>query len=326
LPEEPVIAVIANDALGNYVVSTPLLQMIRRKYPTSDLHYYSGMRVRELWKKDENIDWGFPLFGMEPYEAIKASRAKLNECDLVINLEQSVWAKCFAAAIAGPDTFVCGPALGKDGRGDFPYPKDERGDLWRDQQWIAEDLTARYPFLKSGFIGERFCRLAYMNGEVPRYKVPQSKPPGEIPAVLIATAASLPEKLWPVEKWKQVLETLKERRVSVGLIGAKPKEQQKFWQGGGGEEELVTAGLVRDLRGKFTLPEVVGALGRTKTVLTLDNGILHMAASTGTRTIGLFRHGIHRLWAPPYDNLTVLTPGEGRDVSEIEVEQVLSVF
>ncbi|MEZ0325217.1 MAG: glycosyltransferase family 9 protein [Fimbriimonas sp.] len=323
LPERARIAVIANDALGNYVVSTPLLQMLRAKYPSGKLDYYSGTRVRELWQHDTNVDQGFPLFGGPPYDSIKAQP---NPYDLVINIEQLPWAKCFAAAISGPEAFVCGPSLGLDGRDDLPFPDDERGQLARDREWIASDLTKKYPFLQSGFIGEIFCRLAYLEGPVPPYKVPSTEPEGEVPDVLIATAASLPEKLWPVAKWIESLEAIRKKGQTVGLIGAKPKEQKQFWQGGSGEEELVASCLVEDLRGKYKLTEVVGALAKAKQVLTLDNGILHMAVSTGTPTVGLYRHGIHRLWAPPYKNLTVLTPGEGKPVEDITVDQVLDAL
>ncbi len=323
LPERARIAVIANDALGNYVVSTPLLQMLRAKYPEAKIHYYSGTRVRELWDHDENIDQGFPLFGSPPFDAIHAQPGAF---DLVINIEQLPWAKCFAAAISGPETAVCGPSLGHDGRSDFDFPEDDRGRLAEDKEWIASDLTARYPFLSTGFIGEIFCRLAYLEGPVPRYQVPIAEPEDEVPDVLIATAASLPEKLWPAANWIETLQALRERGQSVGLIGAKPREQKQYWQGGSGEEEIVASGLVHDLRGKYKLPEVVGALARAKHVLTLDNGILHMAVSTGVPTVGLYRHGIHRLWAPPYENLTVLTPGEDRPVSEVTVAQVIDAL
>jgi ADP-heptose:LPS heptosyltransferase len=148
--------------------------------------------------------------------------------------------------------------------------------------------------------------------------VPTADPGREIPDLLIATAASLPEKLWPIEKW---IEVLKGFKGSIGLLGAKPSEQGKHWKGADEEAKLLDIG-VQDLRGTFTLPQVVGALANTRAVLTIDNGILHLATAAGTHTVGLFRHGIHRLWAPPFDNLQVLTPGEGREVWEIEVEAV----
>jgi ADP-heptose:LPS heptosyltransferase len=205
----------------------------------------------------------------------------------------------------------------------LPFQEDERGRLWQDKEWISPDLVTRFPFLDSGFIGELFCRLAYLEGAIPSYSVTKEEPTIRTPDILIATAASLPEKLWPVQKWLDLILALPSK---PGLIGAKPSQQKEFWQGGSGEEELVAAGLVHDLRGQLTLPQVVGALARAKQIITLDNGILHLGVSTGTPVVGLYRHGIHRLWAPPYKNLTVVTPGEGKPVSDITPEQVLNVL
>ena len=53
------------------------------------------------------------------------------------------------------------------------------------------------------------------------------------------------------------------------------------------------------MRGRITLPQVAGAIAKAKAVVSLDNGILHLACSTATPTVGLYRNGIHRLWAPP---------------------------
>jgi heptosyltransferase III len=328
LPERATIAVVANDALGNYVACTPLLQMLRTAYPAAKIHLFSGMRVAEFLAHEPTADLAHPLFGKPPHESLRVARmdtegeeGRGDGYDLVVNIEQSSWAKCFAAAIAGDFTYVCGPSLAPDGRGDWAHPGDDRGALWADQRWIAEDLTSRYPFLNSGFIAEIFCRLAYLEGPVPGYRIPQQDPGTDVPEILIATTASLPEKLWPREKWLAALEALRGR--SVGLLGAKPSVQGQFWKGASDEDLLVESGLVQDLRGRFTLPQVVGALAKAKRVLTLDNGILHMAVAAGTPTVGLYRHGIHRLWAPPSDNLTVITPGEGRTVADISVEEVV---
>lgn len=323
LPPGPRIAVVTNDALGNYVVATPLLQMLRERHKPSVLHYYGGDRTEELWQRDETIDWGYSLFGSDPHHAVLNSFVETNAepYDLVVNIENQAWAKCFAAAIGGFNTFVCGPCLGADGRADLPFEANERGLLWADEEWIAEDITARYSFLKSGFIGEILCRLSYLDGDVPPYSVPATQPSIAIPDILIATAASLPEKLWPEDKWTAILYELSKKH-SIGLLGAKATAQSRFWKGGSTEDTLVEKRLVQDLRGKLSLPEVVGALSKSRAVLTIDNGILHLAVSTGVPTIGLFRHGIHRLWAPPYPNLTVLTPGADKSVSEIGLDAV----
>lgn len=320
LPANPRIAVIANDALGNFVAATPLLQMLRFKWPECRLHYFGGWRTWELQSNSDLFDKHYPLHG-DNFRRIAELVTSMPKFDLVVNLEQQPIARACTALLAGEDGFVVGPSFNFDGRGDLAYADDEIGKLAQDKNWLAEDTTQRFPFLETGFIGEIFCRLAYLEGPVPTYRVPSADPGREIPDVLIATAASLPEKLWPIEKWLDVVSELHAKGYSVGLLGAAPSEQGKHWKGADVESQLVEAG-VQDLRGAFTLPQVVGALERARRVLTIDNGILHLAAATGTPTIGLFRHGIHRLWAPPFANLTVLTAGEGNPVAEISVDTV----
>jgi ADP-heptose:LPS heptosyltransferase len=320
LPAGARIAVLTNDALGNFVVVTPLLQMLRVKHEPTTLDYYGGTRISELAEASELIDAVFSLHGPHPRGFALSLRAPY---DLVVNVERSAWAKAAAAILAGESGLVCGPSLDSEGRGDLPFADDARGQLWNDQEWIAEDITARYPFLSSGFIGEILCRLAYLEGPIPAYRLPQQPPSAPVPDVLISTAASLPEKLWPVDGWRKLVQALRERGLTVGLLGARPRQQKKYWQGAEVETAVIAAGAA-DLRGRFALPEVVGAIARARLVVTIDNGIVHFACATQTPTVGLFRNGIHRLWAAPADNLKLIEPGSGRRVPDIPYGSVWS--
>lgn len=320
LPENPRIAVIANDALGNFVAATPLLQMLRYKWDPCHIFYIGGTRTAELQSASDLFEDTFALHGF-PWRKSVEMLTERRPYDLIVNMEQQLIARACVPVLADEDSFVVGPAMNFDGRGELPYADDEVGRLAADKNWLAEDTPQRHSFLDSGFIGEIFCRLCYLDGPVPTYKVPSADPETDIPDLLIATAASLPEKLWPIEKWLEQVREIKSKGIRIGLLGAKPSEQGKHWKGADEEEKLIEVG-VEDLRGLFTLPQVVGALERARAVLTIDNGILHLATAAGTPTVGLFRHGIHRLWAPPFANLAVLTPGEGREVAEIEASKV----
>jgi ADP-heptose:LPS heptosyltransferase len=316
LPESPRIAVIANDAIGNFVVATPLLQMLRRELKPTHIHYYGGIRTLEMQEASDLFEWSYPLHGRSFGDAC---RAVPGPYDLVVNVERTENAMAMAAFLEGPETYICGPCLGP--RGPMPFPEDDRGDLWRDQEWISPEITSRYPFLTTGFIGEMYTRLAYLKGPVPGYRVP-TEPTSSPCDVLVATSASLPDKLWPVTKWVTIFERLRAAGLKVGLIGAKPSVQKAYWEGESDEDQMVVSGLVADLRGEYTLPQVAGILASCKLVLTLDNGILHLACAGGRPVVGLFRNGIHRLWAPPHPELEVLIPPLGEPVSEIELETV----
>ena len=66
LPPNARVAVISNDALGNYVVVTPLLQMIRARWPQSSIHYFGGQRTAELWQSESLLATGNSIFGPDP--------------------------------------------------------------------------------------------------------------------------------------------------------------------------------------------------------------------------------------------------------------------
>lgn len=314
------IGLVANDSLGNFVVSTPLAQMIRAKFPESTLTLFTGSRVRELAHGSPLFDEVVEIYGDDAMSVLRKNSA--GGYAWIVNMERSPLAMISSALLAGEAGGVTGPCLSADGRGELPYEDTPQGRLLMDSDWMSPDVTARHSILKSGFIGEIFCRSAYLEGEVPAYSV-LSANPGDVPDVLMATTASLPEKLWPVEKWVELIGSFRADGLSVGLLGAKPKDQAKFYRGANAEDEIVEKSGITDLRGELTLPEVVGALGRAKFVVTLDNGILHLAASTSTPTYGLFRNGIHRLWAPPAQNVKVIEPGIGGTVSGISVRKVI---
>jgi len=332
LPSGAKIALLVNDALGNFAIATPLAQVIRRAHPDGILDFYGGTRTEELESAAvESLrlyDWRCGIVGRPLRISIEEAllrKSQIGGYDLVVNLEHS-HAHMALAALLGEGGFVCGPCLSPDGRGPWAFPEDERGDLWRDTRWASDDLAERYSFLSTGFIGEIFVRLAYLEpvsdapwpGGLPRYLFPSEAPSFDTPKALISTGGSLAHKLWPMEKWAALL---REWGAKPGLIGAPPMRQAQFYHSAESEEILVQEGLVEDLRGKLTLPEVVGAIERAEIVVTLDNGILHFAAAFDKPTVGLYRREVIPLWAPPNPNLLALSRDAG--VAAIPVEEVL---
>ena len=333
LPPSPRIALVVNDALGNFAVATPLARAMKSLHPNCILDYYGGTRTAELEQASTGpgalFDWRCDVLGSSPLNLFEVARSRMNEVGpyhLVLNLEASELHRVLAAVL-GEQGFVCGPCLAPDGRGAWDYPDDDRGDLWRDQRWASDDLSERYDFLETGFISEVFLRLAYVPplpeaewpGGVPRYALASAEPPFPTPPILISTGATLPGKTWPVERWAELLRQLSQ---PCGLLGAPPKRQERFYHSATSEGYLVEQELVQDLRGRLTLPEVVGAVQRADLIITVDNGILHFAAAFDRPTVGLYRREVIRLWAPPTPNLLALSSESG--VADIPLDAVLA--
>ena len=323
LPDAPRIVVFANDALGNFFAVQPLLQMLRAKYPAAKLELWAGERVAELAVRDAAISSLQLQYRPSTATVVRELLSREVPVDWVINVENSAWPMSLASVLGSKDdAWITGPSLGANGRGQFAFEQDARGYLWRDAEWTSETLTEKYPFLESGFISEIFCRLCRLEGPIPRAVIARDQPRRSVPDVLVATSASLPEKLWPVNKWLALVRQLAASGNSVGLLGAAPLVQNAFWKGGSAEEELLANSALIDLRGWLTLPEVAGAIARAKLVVTLDNGIMHLAATTSTPTVALFRHGIHRLWCPPSESVRAVVAMPNQTVAEISLEAV----
>ncbi|MBS1705785.1 MAG: hypothetical protein JST40_07920 [Armatimonadetes bacterium] len=311
------IAVIANDAIGNFAIATVILAKVREKYPQSTRFLINGSRTAEFARGMEDLAEFVSVWGNDPSTIDPGIRV-----DHTINLEMTAGAKVLAGILASEGGMVTGPCIAPDLRGDFAFQSDARGDLWRDKEWISPEITSKFSFLNSGYIGEIFCRLAYLEGEVPSYHIPQSPPPFPTPPVVFSTSASLTDKLWVSDHWIRLAQKLNHLGFQVGLVGAAPSLNKHFWHGAEDDERLILEGGVEDLRGKLTLPRVVGALGAAKLVVSIDNGIMHLALSTGRAVVGLFRNGIHRLWAPPIPSLRMAIPEPGQDVSTIPYGEI----
>lgn len=324
-PEAPKVAVICNDALGNYVAITPLLRLLEQERSPCTIHLYSGNRIAEFIPSAPCVDAFIPLFGPDWRSAFDQPR----DYDLVINVERSPAAQTLAALLTHEVGIVMGPTAGAEGREQLPFEETPQGRLWEDRHWASPDLPQRFSFLKTGHISEVFCRACYLTGPIPPYELGTEPVPWEGDApIVMAVAASLPEKIWSASSWSAIANELRDAGRRVVLVGAKPKVGVSYWLGSDVEEALVSAG-VEDHRGRYPLAEVAGRLATARAVITLDNGIMHMAAAAQVPTIALFRPGIHHLWLPRIESIQpVIAPEDGTvaDISVASVKLALDKF
>src|SRR5262249_7567439 len=143
-----------------------------------------------------------------------------------------------------------------------------------------------------------------------RTEVPVADPGGDVPDVLIATGANRSAKLWPAPFWQRVVEWCASQGLSIGLLGAAPAQQVLYYHSLVVEEALLRNPPLVDLGGKYALPAVAGALRRARACVTVDNGIMHLAAAVGAPTVAIFGGSPWRLWAPRSPGVQVLLPAD----------------
>ena len=309
LRRAPHLAVLFYDAIGDFVVATPLLRGLREKYSGCTVDYFGGERSRQLEEASPLIDSRFSVFGdpgaLERLPAYLAERRRVaGPYDLAINCDDHPALAVVASAL--DPRYVVGRCLDAGLRADLP-PAAERVDALYAENWADPELLARFgDVLQSQYIAEIFCRLARVETDFGRTEVPAAPPPGEVPDILIATGGKRAAKLWPAGHWLTFLELCRARGFAVGLLGDSPPRQRRQYHAGDTDELILARSLAADLRGRLTLPQVCGALRAARACVTIDNGIMHLAGAAGVPTLALFGASPWRLWAPPVPHLRIV--------------------
>ncbi|MCL4466151.1 MAG: glycosyltransferase family 9 protein [Chloroflexi bacterium] len=312
LRERPHIAVLFYDAIGDFVVATPLLRGVRDKYPGCTLDYLGGERTRQLEEASRLVDSRFSVFGAGTLTDLPGylteRRALAGDFDLAVNCDDHPVAAVVAALLA--PRYVVGRCFDGELRSPLPDSGERLDELWR-QDWADADLLGRYgDLLQTQFIGEILCRLARVETDYARTEAPVAEPPLAVPPILIATGGKRSAKLWPAEHWLALLRHCQRRGLAVGLLGDAPAQQRSRYHSADLEDYLLGNSALQDLRGALSLPQVAGALQRARACVTVDNGIMHLAGAVGTPTLALFGASPWRVWAPPVPHLQVLLGDE----------------
>ena len=317
LCEEPHIAVLFYDAIGDFVVVTPLLRGLKEKYPHCIIDYFGGERTRDLEEASRFLDARFSVFGnpaiwQQLPAFVQARRLAAGDYDLAINCDAHP-VLAVVAHLLQP-RYVVGKCYDPELREILPHPPTKIHQL-HDEFWSAPDLLHRYgDILRTTYIAEILCRMAFVQTDFYQPEVPQEDPPCEVPEVLVATGGRRPAKLWNRAYWKQVVDWCFANNHRVGLVGDRGVRQRALYHVGDDEEWLLEQTPLVDLRGKFTLPQVAGALARARACVTVDNGIMHLSYAVGTPTIALFGASPWQVWAPPLQHLHLMLPDEPCDL------------
>jgi ADP-heptose:LPS heptosyltransferase len=109
-------------------------------------------------------------------------------------------------------------------------------------------------------------------------------PPGG-PVIGLGPTANWAGKIWPAERFVAVFQA---------LAAQMPGARAAVFGGPGDAERAAAAAVLAalpgavDLVGSLELPQVAACLARCALFIGNDSGLMHLAASTGARTLGLF--------------------------------------
>ena len=319
LGSQPHIAVLGSCKVGNFVVTLPLMRLLRRKYPNAIIDFWGTEATRDFEIAlcgggqliDWRISWDEPSGRSDSQgrlQAISAAatmrRVDAGELDLVINCDGFNPLTQTLSSWLDP-RWVCGSSLTAVGRSSLAWGDAPEQRFLQDKDWDSEAFLERYSeTFTSNYIAELLCRMAYLEPtqkDLEHINLPWSDPPFVTPPILIHTTTTRAAKIWQLDQWGRVLEWCSKQGYQVGLVGAPPKRQEDEYNAGGEEQKLLEEhpNTLIDLRGKTNLIQLAGACKKASAVVSVDAGPMHVAAAVGTPTLAVVGNDNKAVGASP---------------------------
>lgn len=261
--------------LGDAVMSLPVLEGLRRRFPDAKLTVLAVPRVAPLFLHHPLVQEVRELApGMRGWSSLLTLRGRF---DLAVALPNS-----FAAALG---LFLAGARLRAG------YAADGRSGLLTLTVHGREALTTVHLVYYYLGVLRAFGELTEEDVVPPRlYLTPADKAQGAAllgrggPWVGLAPGAAYgPAKRWPAERFAEVARELATEAGVYPVILGGPGEMEVA------DEVAAQAGVpVVNLAGRTTLRQALGVLSHLSVLITNDSGLMHAAAALGVPVVAIF--------------------------------------
>lgn len=263
------ILIIKIAAIGDVVMSLPLLTYLRQHYPKAHVTWVCGRQVSPLIRATGLVD---RLIEVDEAALLGGSLTALAK--LWMRLAGRFYHICIIAHADPRYRILSWPILCLKRR------------FWDRKARRIRPVPGRYH-------GEEYVRLlSEIDGpdapliEFPKLTVAIARekiPTGTLIAIAPGGAKNVladdPLRRWPIESYASLIKKLAEYPVQVLVLGADTDHWVK--------ERFAGLAYV-DLIGKLSLTETVALMKECRILITNDSGPLHLAKLAGCRTIALF--------------------------------------
>lgn len=279
------ILVIRGGAIGDFILTLPVLRALRQEFPAAHLEVLGYPHIARLALLGGLADQvqaiearALASFFARNGELPEAQRDYFSEFNIIISY------------LYDPDE-IFRENLARCAPGQFiaaPHRPDER-----------EGLPAAQVFLNP------LTRLAIFDADpVPRLHL--SDPPPQQNRLAIHPGSGSERKNWPEAKWAElILQLLDETDLQLLLVGGEAE----------GDRLQRLAAAVPQNRFEFAqslpLPELAGRLKSCTAFLGHDSGITHLAAALGVPCLALWADTVAEVWRPQGDRVAVLHEAKG---------------
>jgi ADP-heptose:LPS heptosyltransferase len=286
LPQGGRVAVIRLRSLGDCVLTTPALGILKQFRPDARLSVVVEDRFRDLFEGNPDLD------EILPPDLVRLRRARPQLC---LNLH------------GGPRSAWMTALSGARWRVGFRHFRNQFAYNLRIPR-AQEILGVERKVHTAEHMASAIFYLGAPQREVPRAKLQAAKSAG--PCAVIHPVAAATAKTWPAERFLQVARWLEASGTEVVIIGSAADDLSPFR-------------AFRTLRGA-PLSEIQSLIASAVVFVGNDSGPAHMAAAFAVPSVVLFGASDPAIWGPWRTRCEVLTAHGA--ISEIRTEQVIAAL
>lgn len=280
LPENPkTIGILQPTAIGDTLIGSGCIAALQERYPQAQITIYHGPSnaagVALLPGSFKRVQTGFT----NPFKAVPSLRAAKH--DLIVDLTPWPNMTALCARLASPVTVGFSPDVNPGRKRLFDIVTPHSGER-HELENMAE-------------------MASHFGGAAPKMTINRtefSAPDGTDCSRLVlchlsAGGSRARDKSWPGEYWVKLVKALIEAGYQVGFTGVKADEARVL-------EVIEKAGVSApdaiSLCGVLKLHELAELLANVPLLVTVDTGVLHLAAAVDGRSIGLHGPTLSTRW------------------------------
>jgi heptosyltransferase-1 len=276
------ILILKPSSLGDVVQALPVLRLLKRRWPESEIHWWIDSSLAPLLEGDPDLAglvlferrrWATPAHWPEVLRSIRWMRRQA--FDLVIDLQCLARSAAFAWLANG--RLLAGLDEIREGARGY-YDLAARRASWHTHavDWYLEVLR-----LLQVPVHWNFTWLPERPAVADRVK--RQWPTGSARWIILQPGARWPNKRWPVEHYAGLVRLLAadESETRFAILGA-PADREL-----GAAIASANPQRCLDLTGKLSLPEMVEWIRLGERMVTNDTGPMHVAAALGKPLVAI---------------------------------------
>jgi ADP-heptose:LPS heptosyltransferase len=272
------ILVIRPGGIGDAALLAPAIHALRRAYHDATIHILAEQRNGSLFTLIPGIDRVFL------YDSPAGLRRTLQQnYDLVIDTEQWHRLSALVTRMTGAPVLIGFDT--NDRRRMFthtvPYSHEE---------YESDSFLHLLSPLGIDDTRNEADQFLFPPEEVRQQAAQLLSPLGNQPFITVFPGASIPERRWGADRFRQVVEALADQGIPAVIIGNNDDRATG--------DDIIGTGSSINLAGLTTLAGTAAVIAASRLLLSGDSGVLHIGVGVGTATVSLFGPGIAAKWAP----------------------------